>query len=220
MKLLVKVKTVGLVCIGGSYPMPTVDIPFSKKIMKSGDKLAYKVYIPGSSFKGALRSAASRISSSYGFKSCGAIRPELIESFHETLGEPCDVCKLFGYPKTSVPSLLMVSDLELSDGSLKRTFSVTRIRLNDETLKVEEGALFKSEHVEPNTEFNGFINVLTDDQDLLGLLCLSLAELRLDRIGRRSAIDLKLEKTEELEKLLKGSRWLALVEDLKEWLWE
>ncbi|MBO3769587.1 MAG: RAMP superfamily CRISPR-associated protein [Thermoproteota archaeon] len=220
MKFLVRVRAIGLLCIGGGYPMPTVDIPFSKRIMNIGGNLVYNPYIPGSSFKGALRSAASRISNSYGFKSCGEVRPELIESFHEALGGTCDVCKLFGYPKAGTPSPLIVNDLEPSNGSLKRTFTMTRIRLKDETLKVEEGALFKSEHVEPNTEFSGFINVLTDDQNLLGLLCLSLAELRLDRIGRRSAIDLKLEKTEELEKLLKGSKWLTLVEDLKRWLWE
>jgi len=219
MKFLLRVKPVGLACIGWSYPAPGVDIPFSRRIMKSNGSLIYGIYIPGSSLKGVLRSAASRVASSYGFKSCGGVRPEFIEELHKDFGGPCDVCKLFGYPKVGIPSPLIVSDLKPAEGTLREVFSMTRIRLNDETLKAAEGALFTSEHLGSHVEFSGYVIVLTEDQELLGLLCLSIAELRLGRIGRHSIIDIKLEETEKLEKLLASSRWRPLVEDLRGWLW-
>jgi hypothetical protein len=54
---------------------------------------------------------------------------------------------------------------------------------------------------------------------MLGLLLLSLAELRLGRFGRRSLIDIRIEDSEEIEKRLNGTRWSSLLDDLRRWIW-
>ncbi|MEM3661059.1 MAG: RAMP superfamily CRISPR-associated protein [Thermoproteota archaeon] len=193
------------------------DIPFAKKGVFEGIRHSYKIFIPGSSFKGSLRSATSRIASLYGFKSCGEVGPEAIEKAHSS-GGICDVCKLFGYPKNNVPSKIMVSDFEPIDHP--HTMGLTKLRIDNSSLKAAEGALFTSEYVIPKTTFKGSISIREVETKLLGLLLLGLAELRMGRFGRASIIDLMLEDTNFLEKELKGTNWLSLLTDLKEWLWE
>lgn len=225
MRIYLKVKPVGLATIGWSFPSAIgVDLPIARKLVKSGNNIEYRIYIPGSSFKGALRSATSRIAEAYGFSSCGFIEPELINEAHKISGV-CDVCSLFGYPGNKVSSPLSVTDFELVNRAT--TFTITRTKINDESLKAEEGALYKYEHLSTDAEFKGFIeinfkncnNVKGREADITGLILLGLAELRLDRMGRRSLFDLKLDNTEELKKALSGTKWDALLHDLERWLW-
>jgi len=111
----VRIKAVGLVTVGWSTPSALgVDIPIAKKLIrKMGEEECkiYVPYVPGSSFKGALRSATSRIAEAYGFTSCGFIDPEMINEAHKS--GVCDVCRLFGYPSAGVGGCVSVSDLEL-----------------------------------------------------------------------------------------------------------
>lgn len=179
----------------------------------AGEELQHEFYVPGSSFKGALRSAASRVASAYGFTSCGEIRPDAIERAHS---EPCDVCKLFGLPKSGAPSSLFVSDLVATRAS---PVLVTRVRLEDRAMKAAEGALYTTEHLQPGTEFAGSVAVHGATRDLLGLLMLSMAELRLGRLGRATVMDLAIEEYEGLKAALEGTRWARLVDDLRRWLW-
>ena len=191
-------RPVGLGCVGSSYRgILGPDIEFYRK--------GNTVCIPGSSLKGALRSSAARIAEPYKFSSCGQVRPEKMQ--------PCDVCELFGFPN-SLPNL-MVSDLE--PRASPRTIMVTRVKLDDRSLKAEEGGLYTQEHAYA-TEFTGEVIVLKPDQRLLGLLLLSVAELRLGRVGRDTLLDLKLENTEALEGKVDG-QWMPLLNELKEWLW-
>lgn len=216
MKLVVGLRTVGLSCVGWSHPTALeADVPFTKRAVESGELVAHEVYIPGSSFKGALRSAASRVAEAYGFTSCGEVKPQLIEKAHGS-GGICDVCKLFGYPKSKSQAPLFVSDLEPVGQT--QSIVVTRVRLDDQTLKVAEGALFTTEHILPSAEFKGTILVHGAEPRLLRLLLLALAELRLGRFGRRSLVDLKIEEDVELERELEGA-WLELLNDLRRWLW-
>lgn len=216
MKLSVKLKTVSLFCVGWSYP--TVigpDVQFVKRINYDGTS---EVYVPASSFKGALRSSASRVAESYGFKSCGEVRPERIKARHEEIGRTCDVCELFGYPWSPSTSPLIFSDLLPT--SYVETLTLTRIRIDDRSMRVAEGALFSVEYVPPGCEFAGTIELINVPKDKIALLLLALAELRLGRMGRSSLIDLKLENVNELADLLKDTNWLNLLNELKEWLWD
>jgi len=94
------------------------------------------------------------------------------------------------------------------------------VRLDDKSQKAAYRALYTTEHYHRDIEFHGKINIVRDlNPDLIGLLLLSLAELRLDRFGRSSIIDLKLEGTEKLEEKL-SERWFSLLNELKGWLYE
>jgi len=224
----VRIKTVGLATVGWSTPSALgVDIPVAKKLVRRMGEVEYRVYVPGSSFKGALRSAASRIAEAYSFTSCGFIDPEMINEAHRLRGV-CHVCRLFGYPSGGAGGLASVSDLELQD-DVERSLPIrlTRTKLEDVSLKVEEGALYTTEHIPPDMEFKGFIEINFEkdeamdvaETDMLGLLLLSLAELRLGRFGRRSLIDIRIEDSEEIEKRLNGTRWGSLLDDLRRWIW-
>ncbi|MEM0233149.1 MAG: RAMP superfamily CRISPR-associated protein [Candidatus Nezhaarchaeales archaeon] len=218
MRFYVRARPVGIALIGWNYPsMFDIDLAFMRKIKRSSNgDLSKQIYIPGSSFKGALRSAASRIAKSYGFTSCGYVEPELIREAHERSGV-CDVCKIFGYPKNSTSSLIHVSDLNPVNNV--RTFNVTRTRLEDDSLKVAEGALYTYEYIYDQAEFRGCIEICSRDPNVFGLILLGLAELRLGRIGRSSLFDLMIERSEELGEILINTRWSQLLDDLKRWLW-
>ncbi|MEM2057847.1 MAG: hypothetical protein QXO76_06320, partial [Thermoproteota archaeon] len=70
----VKVRPPSLICVGWSHPSAIgYDVPFAKKAVLEGGKHSFRIFIPGSSFKGSLRSASSRVARSYGFKSCGEV---------------------------------------------------------------------------------------------------------------------------------------------------
>ncbi|MEM3545996.1 MAG: RAMP superfamily CRISPR-associated protein [Candidatus Bathyarchaeia archaeon] len=216
-KFKVRVKPVGLLSIGSIYSsFASSDVAFARKPSMEGGKSVYKHYIPGSSFKGALRSSTCRIAEVFGFKSCSEVDVGMIEKAHSRNGI-CDVCRLFGYPKSNTPSVLSVSDFELQ--GYAKPYVITGIRIEDESGKVAEGALFSTEKLY-GSEFLGEISLTTDDVNLIGLTLLSLSELRLDCFGRRSQIDLKIEDTEGLERLLKGSKWISLLDELKEWLYD
>ncbi len=213
----VELRTIGLTSVGWSHPSALgIDIPFARRGMVAGGNIVrYELYIPGSSFKGALRSAASRVADAYGFRSCKEVKPEAIEHVHRLQGI-CDICELFGYPKNNAPSTL-ISDLEPINPIDK--LEITRVRIYDHSLKAAEGALFTSEYVVSKSIFRGSLTVTEVKQNLLGLLLLSMAELRMDRFGRSSLVDLRISDTEVLEERLSETTWLTLVDDLKGWLW-
>jgi CRISPR/Cas system CSM-associated protein Csm3 (group 7 of RAMP superfamily) len=218
LKFKVKVKPIGMATFGSVYALPLgPDVSFTRKFTIQAGKRITKYYIPGSSFKGALRSSASRIADLFGFKCCGEIDIERIEKAHERMGGVCDVCRLFGYPKSNAPSVLKVSDLELQGDVNVET--VAGIRIDDSSGKVATGALFTSEKVY-GVEFAGEISLSDVDVNLIGLTLLSLAELRLDRFGRRSMVDVMIEDDGQLESALKNTDWIILLNELKRWLYD
>ena len=217
-KFKVKVKPVGMMSVGSVYLLFLgPDIPFTKKFVLDGGRRVVKYYIPGSSFKGALRSSSCRIAESFNFKNCGEVDVERIEDAHKRMGGVCDVCKLFGYPKSNAPSALKVSDLELQGDVNVET--VAGIRIDDSSGKVATGALFTSEKVY-GVEFAGEISLSDVDVNLIGLTLLSLAELRLDRFGRRSMVDVMIEDDGQLESVIKNTDWIILLNELKRWLYD
>lgn len=206
----VSVRPVGLLTVGGSAPASVgPDIVFTSIYGKGGRSL----YIPGASFKGVLRSAASRVARSYGFSSCGQVRPDLISRAH---GDGlCDVCKLFGSPSRSYLPVVFFSDLV--PAAKAAPWAVTRVHIEDSTLRALERGLYSAEVV-TGVEFVGSVRYGEDAISLLPLLLLAAAELRMDRFGRASAVDLKFEDTDELRSDL-ASEWHGLLDELGDWLW-
>lgn len=97
---------------------------------------------------------------------------------------------------------------------------LTRVRIDDKSLRAAEGSLFSVEYIPPGCEFTGTIRLTDISMKKTILLLLSLAELRLGRIGRGGGpVDLMVEGVEELDGLLRDTPWLNLLNELKRWLW-
>jgi CRISPR/Cas system CSM-associated protein Csm3 (group 7 of RAMP superfamily) len=213
-----RLRAVTLLTVGWGIPdVLGADVVHARKLRVEGGKRAEVLYIPGSSVKGALRTAASRVAAAYGFTSCGQVKPELIANAHA--GGPCDVCRLFGYPgdDPSAASRVWVSDFNLVGEP--RTVTVVRVGLDDRTLTAREGVLYSMEHLLPGSEFEGEVRVDDSARNLIPLLLLAIAELRTGRFGRRSLVDARVEDGGALDGVVKGE-WKSLLDELRKWLWE
>jgi CRISPR/Cas system CSM-associated protein Csm3 (group 7 of RAMP superfamily) len=213
-----RLRAVTLLTVGWGIPdVLGADVVHARKLRVEGGKRAEVLYIPGSSVKGALRTAASRVAEAYGFKSCGQVKPELIANAHA--GGPCDVCRLFGYPgdDPSAASRVWVSDF--NPVGEPRTVTVVRVGLDDRTLRAREGVLYSMEHLLPGSEFEGEVRVDDSARDLIPLLLLAIAELRTGRFGRRSLVDARVEDGGALDGVVEDE-WKPLLTELRKWLWE
>jgi CRISPR/Cas system CSM-associated protein Csm3 (group 7 of RAMP superfamily) len=213
-----RLRAATLLTVGWGVPdVLGADIVHVRKLRVEGGRASETLYIPGSSVKGALRTAASRVAAAYGFTSCGETRPELIAKAHA--GDPCDVCWLFGYPgdDPSAASRVWVSDF--NPVGEPRTVTVVRVGLDDRTLRVREGVLYSMEHLLPGSEFEGEVRVDDSARDLVPLLLLAIAELRTGRFGRRSVVDARVVDGGALDGAVEA-RWRPLLGELRSWLWE
>ena len=215
-----RLRAVSLLTVGWGVPdVLGADIVHARKLKleEAGKRAAEVLYVPGSSVKGALRTAASRVAAAYGFTSCGEVRPELIAEAHAN--GPCDVCRLFGYPgdEPSAASRVWVGDFN-PVGEL-RTVIVARVALDDRTLTAAEGALYSVEHLLPGSEFEGEVRVYEDAGNLIPLLLLAIAELRTWRFGRGAVVDAKVEDGGALDGVVEA-KWRPLLDELRNWLWE
>lgn len=209
----IKLRAVTLLTVGWSISeIMGADVVHARK--RVGDR--YELYIPGSSVKGALRSAASRVATAYGFTSCGEVEPSRIRAAHAAMGRTCSVCELFGEPG-GLEAALHVSDFRLVGSAA--TEVIARVSIDDRSLTAERGKLYSIEHLTPGAEFVGEIRLCEDRKDLLPLLLLAAAELRTGRFGRRSLVDVKLEDEGALNRLI-DEKWKPLLEELRSWLWE
>ena len=208
-----KVKPVGLLTVGWSHPSGMgIDIPFVKMPITAPKGSDWSYYIPASSFKGALRSASTRIAAPYGFTACGEIKPEGLERGDHL----CDVCNLFGTVDKKTPKLYF-TDLLPSQHPKGSSLLLTHTRIDYKSQTVAERGLYTREALESSVEFTGSIKYL-DPEGLHPLLLLALAELRLGRFGRGSLIDIKLEEVDKLRGEV-NSRWAPLLDGLGRWLW-
>ena len=215
-----RLRAVSLLTLGWGVPdVLGADIVHARKLRLegAGKRAAEVLYVPGSSVKGALRTAASRAAAAYGFTSCGEVRPELIAKAHAS--GPCDVCRLFGHPgdDPSAASRVWVSDFN-PVGEL-RTVIVARVALDNRTLTAAEGALYSVEHLLPGSEFEGEVRVYEDARDLIPLLLLAIAELRTGRFGRGAVVDARVEDGGALDSVVEA-KWRPLLNELRNWLWE
>jgi len=198
-------RPVGSLAIGHTHP--SVLGPDVSFMVKPSGKNSYTTYIPGSSVKGALRSAASRVAEAYGFSSCGkAVSKYLLD---------CEVCGLFGKENTLHPKIFF-SDFIPENGVVK--FVRTSIKLRDKSLTAEEHALFNMERITHQTVFTGRIEFYNLNYREMTLLLLALAELRLGRFGRASSVDVMIENVQEIEHLV-PNEYSGMLRYLGDWLW-
>jgi len=215
-----RLRAVSLLTVGWGVPdVLGSDVVHARKRKLGGAKgrAVEVLYVPGSSVKGALRTAASRVAVAYGFTSCNEVRPRLIAEAHS--GVPCNVCRLFGYPDDDplAASRIWVSDF--NPVGEPRTVIVARVSLDNRTLTAAEGTLYSMEHLLPGSEFEGEVRVDESARDLIPLLLLAIAELRTGSFGRRAVVDAKVEDGGALDGVVE-SRWHPLLNELRNWLWE
>jgi len=217
-KFMVLVKPVSMFTVGGPAGLELgPDVPFVRLYLVEGDSRTRSIYIPGSSFKGALRSAASRVAEAFGLYSCGEVEPERIKEAHKNV-DMCHVCELFGAPY-GASSKIFVDDL-LPVTKKPLLLSVTRVRIDDAAGNAVEGGLYTIEHVLRGQEFSGYIRLIRFDRALLKLLLLALAELRFGRVGRSGVVDIKISDTSLLRNAASGDELLIrLIESLERWAW-
>jgi CRISPR/Cas system CSM-associated protein Csm3 (group 7 of RAMP superfamily) len=213
-----RLRAAALLTVGWGVPdVLGADIVHARKLKVEGSGASEVLYIPGSSVKGALRTAASRVAAAYGFTSCGETRPELIAKAHA--GGPCDVCRLFGYPGDDLSAASRVWVSDFNPVGEPRTVTVVRVGLDDRTLTAREGVLYSMEHLLPGSEFEGEVRVDEDARNLVPLLLLAIAELRTGRFGRRSVVDARIVDDGVLDGAVEA-RWRPLLGELRSWLWE
>lgn len=207
-----RIRAATLLTVGWGLPeILGADVVHARKLV--GDR--YELYLPGSSVKGALRTAASRVAQSYGFTSCGEVEPSRISAAHERTGGPCDVCRIFGWPNGE--AALHVGDFKLVGSAA--TEVVARVALDDGTLTAERRKLYSMEHLPPGAEFEGEVRFSEAASSLLPLFLLAVAELRTGRFGRRSLVDVRVEDGEALDAHV-APDWKELLAELRSWLWE
>lgn len=117
-----------------------------------------KVYIPGSSVKGALRALAESLARSMGLPVCNPLSEE--DKVREEKG-PCVVCGIFGgggKKRNRVASHIIVYDSypEIED---VKTYTRTRVAIDRFSLTARQGALFTYEYVPPGITWKLRIDV-------------------------------------------------------------
>lgn len=167
-----------------------------------------KVYIPGSSLRGALRSTVERIACAlskntcllfYGSSSstCVTSNPELIKNEKDTVekgggkwdekkacdflqGNLCDTCKVFG--STHFASKVKITDLYPKENSVPKDAVRYGVGIDRDTETASKTALFQIEVVEKDCRFDfELIAENLDGKEEWGLLCIGLWEMMRDK---------------------------------------
>jgi CRISPR/Cas system CSM-associated protein Csm3 (group 7 of RAMP superfamily) len=201
MRIRVRLRNLSMLTIGSAYSRLGIADICTVKVGGS-------VLIPGSSFKGVLRSAAHRASGRLGLASCGEIEPSRISKAHERMGRVCDVCDLFGRPgpPSEASSKIIVGDLKPVDA---RVLVLGRTSIDASRGKALEGSLRTVEAIPPCTIFEGEILLLSEDRKHLTLILEALDEIRYGNFGRGSLVDViaEIDEESEIAKSLSNWRW-------------
>jgi len=158
-----------------------------------------KPYVPGSSFKGVLRSTVERIvpnipslktCSLVDGADCATVNKEKTDQFKARLngkeeGDPlaliCDTCKLFG--STVIASKIKIPDLYVSEPYIELFEKRDGVGIDRDTETAAEGAKFDYEVVPSQTEFKFEMigeNLYKQDKFLLAL---GLREMQSRRVS-------------------------------------
>ncbi len=201
----VELRNLGLLTIGSAY---------SRLILADINtvKVGGRVIIPGSSFKGALRTAAHKAAPKIGLSSCGQVNPSKIAEAHEKMGRICDVCELFGMPGSAATSLskLLVSDLRPREEI--STVMLTKVSIDPERWKAQDISLYNIEAIPLCTTFGSEVMILDDKEKYLKLFLSALDELMYGSFGRGAVVEVRV--TSEIPD------FASEFEHLREWRWD
>jgi CRISPR/Cas system CSM-associated protein Csm3 (group 7 of RAMP superfamily) len=182
-----------LVSSGMADLSPHADICF----MKTRYRGEVKLIIPGSTFKGVLRTSLVRTAELLGYQ---GVEKSVYPS---RVGGPEDlVCKIFGRPhgpasKVSVKSIYLPNTVQ----------RLTHVKIKDSCRVAEQGGIFTAEYLPIGMDFDVVIRGEELTMEEAEALFVALANLRWERIGRAGIIDIGIDvrKSEIPEMLVKGS---------------
>ncbi len=176
-KIRVTAETLNLLTVGMGRPVEFgVEVPFYRTLYyDSNGRFSDVIIIPGSTIKGALRSASIRVAWILDLYAVPEIKPDVLSSEND------DVSKLFGAPNAPTTGKIIVSDARIEPMHLIRR---TRIRINRKKNIVEEGALFTEENLPIRARISFEIDALELSEKEVDLLLLSLLELAYNGLGR------------------------------------
>jgi Uncharacterized protein predicted to be involved in DNA repair (RAMP superfamily) len=197
----VKLRNLSSLTVGGGDIFGAADVP-----MNVFD-------LPASSVKGAMRTAISKFTPQ-GYTSCGEVRPDKLD-----VGDPCDVCRLFGRTGHWGDSCFTVTQVKTEEGERKELLA--RVRIDRRSWKASKGGLFTQEVFGPKSEFTFLITYHCDDRRLLKLLLYSISALRYWRLGRNAMIDLRIEDADSLCREICGDdqEMRELITSLGDFIW-
>ncbi|MHA1250707.1 MAG: RAMP superfamily CRISPR-associated protein [Candidatus Helarchaeota archaeon] len=159
-----------------------------------------KPCIPGSTFKGLLRSSAIEIAHFIlGHENyCKTV--DLKELYKDK--QICEVCYLFGAGNNSSSKIICEDLFPITATDIISQY--THIRIDKKTGVIEKGALFTREQIIPGVEFQGklYLHDLTIDKDnkLILLLFASLNNLNFRSFGNGNGLlDIKIKKIKNLQ---------------------
>ena len=150
-KLKVKIRTKSLMTVGMGQPIYFgIDIPFYRQvILDNNNRSTLQIVIPGSTIKGALRTAAIRIAWMLNLKAAPSIRPEELRQEIDDA-----IIALFGGPGDAHKWRTSKIFVGNADISIERPIRRSRIKINRKTLKVGERALFTEEVIPIHSEIS------------------------------------------------------------------
>ncbi|NPA97208.1 MAG: hypothetical protein GXO32_06370 [Crenarchaeota archaeon] len=154
----------------------------------------YVPYVPGSTVKGVLRTAACYVAKLVGATCCWAKEPTEIVDRHSKMGMPCDVCRIWGYPGHR--GMLSVTDFVLVDGIPTTMLRLTHIEIDDYTGRAKEGALYVMDYVPAGTLFRGMLELEMERPVDLTLVLSSMYILEYVGMGRGGIVRAYLESLE------------------------
>jgi len=167
--------------IGSKKATIKADMPF-EKINVNGRE---KVYIPGSTLKGVLRTCMIRVAPLLGYGVLETINPENLQRegskdiVSQTLGKPNENGKVL------VSDAYLESDTEV----------LTHVRIEDDTLVVKEGSLFKVEYLPIGSKFSCEIKCYNLSIEEMRLLLASISQMKYERIGKCGLVNVKIDSS-------------------------
>lgn len=188
--------------------------------------------IPGSTIRGVLRTLAVELADKYGLSAVDTVNPDILQSSRD------DLSLLFGKPGLSLPVLRVSNFYPVED---VEPVVLTRIKVNEKTGRVEEGAMFDVEYLPPCTTFSGqiILNVgllrrncreaKKDEslaESLVALFFDALRLLRFNRLGRGDSVyDVRVANHDELVKELRAEgfsdkRLFDALNFLRDYFWK
>ena len=169
--------------VGGSYSVKSrADIPFQRITMGG---ITY-FYIPGSTFKGVLRTALIKISGLLGYDiHSWRVNPDVLTELDDI------VVRLFGGPHDK-PSKIYVKPAYIPCTSK----TLTHVSIDDKLGISKKGALYTVEYIPIGIEFGTTIYARGISIEEARALYMAIAELRFERIGKAGILDVWIVRDE------------------------